>query len=101
MFEEEDGKPSITPRPDLLPDQASFPSTGNLAAAEAEKTDRSPATEHFPGKLERVEEAADAEANTANQIISLLEQMQKPSVQLFDEVPQGFCLRYMGPYTAI
>ncbi|CAK8674520.1 unnamed protein product [Clavelina lepadiformis] len=83
-------------RPDLLlehPPQTSTPS--------ADDPIQNPSP-HNPQRPQDVEKNLNLEENkTANQIMDLLEQIQKPSPADAIEVPQGFCLRYMGPYTAI
>uniref|UniRef100_H2YAR6 Golgin subfamily A conserved domain-containing protein n=1 Tax=Ciona savignyi TaxID=51511 RepID=H2YAR6_CIOSA len=92
MLEDEEARQPT--RPDILPENASLPSHGkNRLTLDGEKS--------LPGKLERLDLGTEREDATATQIISLLEQMQKPTFPTPDEAPRGFCLRYSGRYTAV
>ena len=103
MLDEEESSKSVrTSRPDLLPDPETLRSNSNDATPPSSNLDEEPhKSDHFPGKLERVDASSEEEDSTATEIISLLAQMQNPSKSASVEFPQGFCLRYMGPYTAI
>jgi len=98
LDDEESTRPRLQSRPDLLPDNAPLtpedPSNDESPAA-------TPSPETYPGKTQRLEDRSAGKSNAANQIITLLEQMQRPSFGHQGERPQGFCLRYMGQYTAI
>ena len=104
LLEDEESKAVQISRPDLLPDPATLRSHRDAALKnpDSENGEEIQKPDHYPGKLERVEDVpSDVEETTATEIFSLLEQMQNPSKSASVEVPQGFCLRYMGPYTAI
>jgi len=102
MLDDEDNKAVRTSRPDLLPDSATLRSNRDAVPESPDREDDIQKPDHYPGKLERVEDVpSDVEDSTATEIFSLLEQMQNPSKSASVEFPQGFCLRYMGPYTAI
>ena len=99
MLEEDDGKLVRPSRPDLLPDPAMIDANHQDHPFNEENLRKS---DSYPGKLERVEDSSAVEESaTANEIINLLEQMQNPIRPAFLDIPKGFGLHYMGPYTAI
>lgn len=95
MLEDEEGRPTQGSRPDLLPDLATLPPT--ITNETKSPPDR---THNLPGKSERID-SQTSDTSTASEIINLLEQIQHPSRSNVNDKPRGFCLRYMGPYTAI
>ncbi|XP_078489673.1 golgin subfamily A member 2-like isoform X2 [Ciona intestinalis] len=93
MLEDEEMKQQHISRPDILPEDASLPPIHHAPTNNQH---------NVPGKLERLETGnTDNETTTANQIVDLIEQMQNPSFMNSDKAPRGFCLRYMGRYTAV
>nr|CAB3250168.1 golgin subfamily A member 2-like [Phallusia mammillata] len=97
MLEEDEVKHRLKSRPDILPANASLPADEHNAG-----DNRQNSSESYPGKSLRLsEESPTEEKNAATEIISLLEQIQKPSYVSQKDRPQGFCLKYMGQYTAI
>nr|XP_039262672.1 golgin subfamily A member 2-like [Styela clava] len=64
-----------------------------------------PTRSPVPGHLDKVRTTSESSDNaTTTQILTLLEQMQKPidpGVLSKTSIPSGFCMHYIGPYTAI
>ena len=96
-------------KPDILPDNARMPSIAphsthssrSDVSQESKSTASSISRRTSPGKTEKIE-TEESNKSTANEIIALLEQMQGSSNTIDpNHIPHGFCMRYMGRYTAI